>query len=110
MESTYLKAKQNGVRLGLWGGPDGFGNTPESAEERKEMLVSLCRNYDWALFKFDAVCGPLREEKEDLFVDMIGECRKYSPDLILLNHRLGLKKAEQWQQLFCGRAKRAILM
>ena len=70
LDSTYLKAKQNGVRLGLWGGPDGFGDTLESAEERKEMLVSLCRNYDWALFKFDAVCGPLREEKEDLFVEI----------------------------------------
>lgn len=31
LESTYLKAKQNGVRLGLWGGPDGFGDTLESA-------------------------------------------------------------------------------
>ncbi|WP_455606555.1 hypothetical protein [Bacteroides sp.] len=109
LESIYLKAKQNGVRLGLWGGPDGFGNTPESAEERKEMLVSLCRNYDWALFKFDAVCGPLREEKEDLFVDMIGECRKYSPDLILLNHRLGLKKAEQCATTFLWEGKESYI-
>lgn len=109
LDSTYLKTKQNGVRLGLWGGPDGFGDTPESAEERKEMLVSLCRNYDWALFKFDAVCGPLREEKEDLFVDMIGECRKYSPDLILLNHRLGLKKAEQCATTFLWEGKESYI-
>lgn len=105
LDAVYSKAKENGMRLGLWGGPDGFGDTPESAEERKNMLVSLCCNYDWALFKFDAVCGPLREEKEDLFVDMIRECRKYSPDLILLNHRLGLKKAEQCATTFLWEGK-----
>jgi hypothetical protein len=109
LDSVYTKAKQNGMRLGLWGGPDGFGNTPESAVERQNMLVSLCRNYNWALFKFDAVCGPLREEKADLFVDMIGECRKYSPDLILLNHRLGLKKAEQCATTFLWEGKESYI-
>lgn len=109
LDSVYTKAKQNGIRLGLWGGPDGFGNTQESAVERKNMLVSLCRDYNWSLFKFDAVCGPLREDKEDLFVDMVEECKKYSPDLILLNHRLGLKKAEQCATTFLWEGKESYI-
>ncbi len=34
--------------------------------------------------------GQLRDEKQDAFIEMMTECRKYSPDLILLNHRLNL--------------------
>ena len=83
-----------GTRLGVWGGPDGFGETPEEEAERIEQMVSLCRDLDFALFKFDAVCGPLRPEKEDAFIRMMTECRTHSPDLILLNHRLGLERAQ----------------
>ncbi|MBQ4064598.1 MAG: hypothetical protein IJD10_00710 [Clostridia bacterium] len=79
-----------GARLGVWGGPDGFGDTEESAKARHEQMVSLCRDYGFDLFKFDGVCGELRKEYQDNFVDMMSECRKYSPDLILLNHRLDL--------------------
>lgn len=100
LDRVYQKAKKNGIRLGLWGGPDGFGDTPESAKARKDMMVSLCRDYNWALFKFDAVCGRLRPEKEDDFIDMMQQCRKYSPDLILLNHRLGLERAQQYATTF----------
>jgi hypothetical protein len=83
-------AARFGCRLGLWGGPDGFGDTEEEAEERIETMVSLCRDHKFMLFKFDAVCGHLRPEKIKYFVRMMEECRKYSPDLILLNHRLEL--------------------
>jgi hypothetical protein len=93
-DSIYYKADLLGIRLGVWGGPDGFGNTAEEEKERTEQMVGLCKDYDFALFKFDAVCGPLRPEKEDAFINMMKECRKYSPDLILLNHRLGLEKAK----------------
>ncbi|MGV8096210.1 MAG: hypothetical protein AB2L24_30520 [Mangrovibacterium sp.] len=84
------KAGAMGTRLGLWGGPDGFGNTPEEANQRIDMMVSLCRDYHFELFKMDAVCGQLRPEKYDAFNRMMTECRKYSPDLVLLNHRLNL--------------------
>lgn len=84
------KAGESGARLGIWGGPDGFGNTPEEEKQRIEMQVSLCRDYHFELFKMDAVCGQLRPEKYDAFDQMMTECRKYSPDLILLNHRLHL--------------------
>jgi len=86
------KASSIGTRLGLWGGPDGFGNTPEEEKQRTETMVSLCRDFHFELFKMDAVCGQLRPEKYDAFDRMMTECRKYSPDLVLLNHRLNLGK------------------
>lgn len=89
-DPVYEKAKSFGCRLGIWGGPDGFGNTPEEEQARIDTMVKLCRDYDFMLFKIDAVCGQLRREKQGAFVKMMGECRKYSPDLILLNHRLEL--------------------
>lgn len=76
----YRKAKAMGTRLGIWGGPDGFGDTPEEEQARIDQMVSLCRDFEFALFKFDAVCGPLRPEKEDAFIRMMTQCRQYSPD------------------------------
>jgi len=88
------------TRFGIWGGPDGFGTTEEDANNRIKEFVSLCKEYNWELFKFDAVCGPLRPDKEKYFVKMMQECRKYSPDLILLNHRLGLKEGKKYATTF----------
>lgn len=93
-------AKKMNTRIGIWGGPDGFGDTEEEAQERIETMSGLCRDFNFALFKFDAVCGPLRPEKEDFFIKMMKKCRKYSPDLILLNHRLGLKKGLTYATTF----------
>lgn len=77
-----------GAKLGVWCGPDGFGDTKESEKARHELMVSLCRDYHFGLFKMDGVCGTLRPEKREAFVNMMKECRFYSPELILLNHRL----------------------
>ena len=99
-DPVYREAKSLGIRLGVWGGPDGFGDTPEEEKARIDQMVKLCRDYEFALFKFDAVCGPLRPEKEDAFITMMRECRKYSPDLILLNHRLGLTKSKPYATTF----------
>ncbi len=104
-EPIYEAAKKMGTRLGVWGGPDGFGNTPEEESARIEQMVSLCRDLEFALFKFDAVCGPLRPEKEDAFIRMMTLCREYSPDLILLNHRLGFKEAQAQATTFLWEGK-----
>ncbi|MFC2167280.1 hypothetical protein ACFLQZ_04880, partial [Acidobacteriota bacterium] len=104
-EPIYEAAKRMGTRLGVWGGPDGFGYTPEEESARIEQMVSLCRDLDFALFKFDAVCGPLRPEKEDAFIRMMTLCRQYSPDLILLNHRLGFKEAQAHATTFLWEGK-----
>lgn len=91
--NVFQKAKEIKTRLGLWGGPDGFGDTRETAEARKEMMISLCRDYEFELFKFDGVCGPLRQTNDTILANMLETCRQYSPSLILLNHRLDLGKA-----------------
>ena len=80
-------------RMGIWLGPDGFGDTPEQERARTEMFVGLCRDLHFELFKIDAACSQLRPAKQEAFAHMMSECRKYSPDLILLNHRLELGTA-----------------
>jgi hypothetical protein len=90
---VYEYAKSFDCRLGIWLGPDGFGDTPAEEQKRIDMLAGLCRDYEFALFKMDAVCGQLRPEKRDAFARLMTECRKHSPDLILLNHRLDLGDA-----------------
>lgn len=81
-----------GGRLGVWLGPDGFGDSREEAEARIDFLTSLCREHDFALFKMDAVCGQLRDDKQAEFIELMTKVRTYSPDLILLNHRLNLNQ------------------
>lgn len=87
-------AKGFGSRLGMWLGPDGFGDTPREEEARIEFLTSMARDHNFELFKMDAVCGQLRPEKIDAFDRLMTSVRKHSPDLILLNHRLELGRAE----------------
>ncbi len=94
------KAKESGIRLGIWGGPDGFGDTPEEEAARRELLVSLCRDYNFMLLKIDGVCGQLRPEKQAVFRDTLDECRTYCPDFILLNHRLDLGIAKDRSTTF----------
>lgn len=93
-------AKKIGTRMGVWGGPDGYGETVEQANARRDFLVHLCRDYNWALFKFDAVCGDLREQMHGEFEKTMIECRKYSPDLILLNHRINLGENQKYSTTF----------
>ncbi|MBO5360621.1 MAG: hypothetical protein J6B25_07255 [Clostridia bacterium] len=93
--NVVKKAEELGIRMGLWGSPDGYGNTPQEEKERFDFFVHLCRDHNFALFKLDGVCGHLRPEKAAVFADMLKECRKYSPDLVVLNHRLEFYEAEK---------------
>jgi hypothetical protein len=88
------KAAGFGGRLGVWMGPDGFGDTPEEEKARVGMLVSLCRDHNFIAFKFDAVAGQLRPEKQDSFRRAIEACRVFCPDLIVQNHRVKLGTAD----------------
>jgi len=85
-------ANSFGCRLGVWLGPDGYGKTPEEARKRSEMLVKFCKDYHFELFKFDACCSDLSPENQKYFIETMQECRKYSPDLIVLNHRITLNE------------------
>ena len=93
-------AKGFGGRLGVWLGPDGFGDTEEEKQARIDFLVSLCRDNSVELFKMDAVCGQLRDEKQPALIELMTECRKHSPNLIMLNHRLNLGPAEPYATTF----------
>ncbi len=93
-------AAKLGIRLGMWCGPDGFGDTDEEAKERIETMVSLCRDHNFALFKMDSTVGQLPEEKHGRFAEMMEECRRYCPDLILLNHRISLGECEKYATTF----------
>ncbi len=94
-KNVVKKADEQGIRFGLWGSPDGFGDTHEQEKERFDFFVHLCKDYNFALFKLDGVCGRLRPEKAGVFAEMLKECRKYSPDLVVLNHRLDFYEAEK---------------
>lgn len=95
-KNVVAEAEKIGIRLGLWGSPDGYGDTPETQKERFDFFVHLCRDHNFALFKLDGVCGRLRPEKAGVFAEMLKECRKYSPDLVVLNHRLEFYEAEKY--------------
>jgi hypothetical protein len=86
------EAASLGIRLGVWLGPDGFGDTPQEERERIDMFVSLCKDYHFRLFKIDAL-SELRPEKQDSFIRAMTLCRESTPDLIVLNHRVDFGKA-----------------
>jgi hypothetical protein len=92
--SLMKKAAGFGGRLAVWMGPDGFGNTPEEEKARADMMVSLCRDYNFIAFKIDAVAGQLRPEKQEIFKETIDICRTYAPDLMILNHRVDFEVAQ----------------
>ena len=87
-------------RLGGWLGPDGFGDSDEEKQARIDLLAALCRDHRFELFKMDSVCGQLRDGKQPAFIELMKECRKHSPDLIVLNHRLNLGEAAPYVTTF----------
>jgi hypothetical protein len=94
------KAKAMGCRLGMWAGPDGFGDTAEQEQRRIDMMVKLCRDDQFALLKLDACASDLRPGKQDAFIRMMKACRHYQPELIVLNHRIALGKAAPYATTF----------
>lgn len=90
------KAASFDCRLGIWLGPDGFGDTPEQEQARHEMLVSLCRDHDFVLLKIDSVAGGLRPDKQDALIRALEECRTHCPDLIVLNERVDFGRVQPY--------------
>jgi hypothetical protein len=79
-----------GCEIGIWLGPDGFGETEREAQERIELLETLVRDHGVRLFKYDACCSGLRPEKAGYFIEALQRCRAIAPDLIVTNQRVGL--------------------
>jgi len=87
-DAVCAKARSFDCGMGIWLGPDGFGQTEADAQNRVEMLVKFCRDYQMALFKFDSCCSNLREDKQQYFIEAMTQCREHCPGLIALNHRI----------------------
>jgi hypothetical protein len=105
-KKIFEKASSMGIRLGVWIGPDGYGETAEQARQRIDLLASLCRDYKLRLLKMDACCSDLRPDKEPYFIKAMQEARKYSPDLIVLNHRITLSdEARKYTTTFLWEGK-----
>lgn len=105
-KKIFERADAMDTRLGLWIGPDGYGQTAEQARQRIDLLASLCRDYKLRLFKMDACCSDLRPDKEPYFIRAMQEARRYSPDLIVLNHRITLSdEARKYTTTFLWEGK-----
>ena len=100
------KAKAMNCGIGIWLGPDGYGNTEAEAQKRTDLLVHLCKDYNIVLFKFDAAVTTLPAEHDKYFIRSMTECRKYQPNLIALNHRIPLsEEGKQYMTTFLWEGK-----
>jgi hypothetical protein len=88
-------SKALGMRLGLWLGPDGFGETPDAMAARREQLLSWVRDFNVGLFKMDTVVSELShpdkyilEKKYQSLADVLSEARRIDPGFIAINHRI----------------------
>ena len=99
-EKIAARARELGIKLGYWCGPDGFGETEEDAEKRSRQIIDLVEKYEAGLLKFDLVGGDIRPEKIPMFEKTIIECRKICPELIVLIHRLNIGDAQRFATTF----------
>ncbi len=83
------------MRLGLWIGPDGFGETHREMETRQQQLISWVKDSNVGLFKLDTVVSPLRhpdkyilEKKYQALADALNEIRSLDPQFVAINHRV----------------------
>ena len=88
-------SKALGMRLGLWLGPDGFGEKPEEMAARREQLLSWVRDFNVGLFKLDTVVSELAhpdkyilEKKYQSLADALAEARRIDPGFVAINHRI----------------------
>jgi hypothetical protein len=84
-----------GMRLGLWIGPDGFGETPAEMAARRGQLLSWVKDFNVGLFKMDTVVSALDhkdkyilEKKYQSLADALAEARRIDPQFVAINHRI----------------------
>ncbi len=84
-----------GMKLGLWIGPDGFGETPASMAARREQLIAWVKDFNVGLFKLDTVVSALAhddkyilEKKYQSLADALAEARRHDPSFVAINHRI----------------------
>ena len=84
-----------GMKLGLWIGPDGFGETPASMAARRNQLLAWVKDFNVGLFKMDTVVSALAhedkyilEKKYQSLADALAEARRLDPSFVAINHRI----------------------
>jgi hypothetical protein len=84
-----------GMKLGLWIGPDGFGEMPAEMAARRNQLLSWVRDFNVGLFKMDTVVSSLAhknkyilEKKYQSLADALAEARRIDPSFVAINHRI----------------------
>ena len=75
IEPLFEKAAYMNTNMGIWLGPDGYGETEQDALARQNMIVDFSRKYNFGIFKFDRACTDLRPEKEKYFIQTMKKCR-----------------------------------
>lgn len=101
LDSIYKLASSFNCNLGVWLGPDGYGNSNDEAQQRLKMYQELIEDYDVKLIKLDRCCSDLNPENEEYFKLAMQKGYEYSPDLIVLNHRISLSdEAEKYATTF----------
>ncbi len=93
------QASEMNTALGLWAGPDGFGNTTEEAKKRADLMIGFVKD-GFRLFKFDLCCSRLYPNHYHYFDSMFTEIRKIAPDLVALNHRLDFGPCTKYMTTF----------
>ena len=88
-------SKALGMRLGLWIGPDGFGETPAEMAARRGQLLSWVKDFNVGLFKMDTVVSELAhpdkyilEKKYQELADALVDIRRIDPSFLAINHRV----------------------
>jgi hypothetical protein len=101
LDSIYELAKSFNCNLGVWLGPDGYGISGTEAQERLNMYQELIENYEVKLIKLDRCCSDLDPKNEEYFKLAMKRGYEYTPDLIVLNHRITLSdEAEKYATTF----------
>ncbi len=88
-------SKALGMRLGLWIGPDGFGESPLEMAARRDQLLSWVKDFNVGLFKMDTVVSELThpnkyilEKKYQALADSLSDIRRVDPSFLAINHRI----------------------
>lgn len=95
LKTVAEKSAALNMSLGLWVGPDGFGESAADMKQRRDQLVSWVRDFNVGLYKLDSVVSPIAhkdriilEKKYQSLADALTEARRINPSLVVINHRV----------------------
>lgn len=95
VESTARRAKELGIEMGIWLGPDVIYRGDKNDTQRREDILAMVRDWNVGLFKLDVcVSWPLKDDPyyNDWYMTKLEElyaaARAINPNLVVINHRI----------------------